>query len=170
MTLADIRLALRAERVRRKRSIGLTLDRLQDASGVDRAAIHRIESVEKYPDYEPGMQTILRLVEGMGLTLYEFFLRIESPTRNEPPVALQTGEPLSNTALSTHTQGAASHGIGTRSAAASYRAELAHLRREFKQLETDLRRMEARDRAATAPRGKKAAARQGVRPSREKAS
>lgn len=88
MTLLEIRRGLRDERVRRKRSQGLTLDRLQETSGVDRAAIHRIESVDKYPNYEPGMETVTRLVEGMGLTLSSFFAQIERQTDGD----LQTRE------------------------------------------------------------------------------
>jgi len=90
MTLAEIRAGLHAARKQQKRS-GLTLDRLQENSGVDRAVIHRIESVRKYPRYKPGIDTVLRLVEGMGLTLSSFFAEIEGG----PKVGLQPAIPQS---------------------------------------------------------------------------
>lgn len=72
-SLADIRRELR--RVRRAKD--WTLDKVRDESGVDRAAIHKIENVDKYPTYEPGIETVTKIVEGMGLTLSSFFARIE---------------------------------------------------------------------------------------------
>lgn len=72
-SLLQIRSEVRV--VRRARE--WTLDKLRDESGVDRAAIHKIENTAKYPDYEPGVDTVRKLVEAMGLTLSDFFLRIE---------------------------------------------------------------------------------------------
>jgi transcriptional regulator with XRE-family HTH domain len=97
-SLQDIRVALRSARRELKKERGLTLDRLHERSGIDRAVIHRIESVEKYPTYEPGVDTVRRLVEGMGLTLSEFFARIEAlPTRDvsdtlPPPAPIPQGK------------------------------------------------------------------------------
>jgi transcriptional regulator with XRE-family HTH domain len=73
-SLQDVRRRLRAERRARE----LTLDALSEKSGVDRAAIHKIENVAKYPTYEPGLDTFTRLVEAMpGLTLALFFAHME---------------------------------------------------------------------------------------------
>jgi transcriptional regulator with XRE-family HTH domain len=68
-SLLDIRTAVR--RTRRARE--WSLDALSDKSGVDRAVIHRIENVRKYPKYEPGIETLRRIVEGFGLSLADFF-------------------------------------------------------------------------------------------------
>lgn len=68
-TVVEIRLALR--RARRDRD--LTLDALSEKSGVDRAAIHKSESVAKYPSYEPQLGTVAALLAAMGITLSEFF-------------------------------------------------------------------------------------------------
>ena len=73
MSLADIRAELR----RARKTRDLTLDDLTDKSGVDRAAIHKIENVKKYPDYEPGLNTFLRLIGGLGVTLTAFSARVE---------------------------------------------------------------------------------------------
>lgn len=105
MTLADIRAELRRARKVRKRD-GLTLDRLEENSGVDRAVIHRIENVKKYPRYKPGMETILRLIEGMGLTLPVFFLGV----RDLQKTGLQAAIPLSQDSAS-HPREATSHGL-----------------------------------------------------------
>lgn len=87
-TKLDVRRALRAVRRERKPQ-GFTLDKLSADSGVDRAAIHRIESVEKYPDYEPGIETVARLVDAMGLTLSEFFSRVEGFDRDALATAVR---------------------------------------------------------------------------------
>lgn len=93
MTLAEIRAGLRAVRWDRKRKAGLTLDRLQANSGVDRAVIHRVESVEKYPEYNLELRTLTRLVEGMDLTLSEFFRQLEI-AQELPKSRLHQGTPL----------------------------------------------------------------------------
>ena len=101
-SLLEIRGALR--RVRREKD--WTLDKLRDESGVDRTAIHKIENTKKYPTYEPGIDTVSKLVEAMGLTLSQFFARIEVL---HPPVAPSTLQP---TSIGPHTQqqGGASYG------------------------------------------------------------
>lgn len=84
-SVLDMRRALRSVR----RAKEWTLDALSDASGIDRAAIHRIENVQKYPDYEPGLDTFRRLVEAMQITMPEFFARLP-PERQQPQVAYST--------------------------------------------------------------------------------
>lgn len=78
-SLTEMRKGLRALR----RELELTLDALSDQSGIDRAAIHRIENVDKYPDYEPGLDTFRRMVEGLGLTLQDFFARFPAARQSE---------------------------------------------------------------------------------------
>ena len=68
--LGKMRSALRAKRLELKWS----LDDLAAKSGVNRSTIHDIET---NADGKPQMATVARLVEGMGLTLSEFFARIE---------------------------------------------------------------------------------------------
>lgn len=169
MTVAEIRAALRVARRKRKRD-GLTLDRLQENSGVDRAVIHRIESPKKYPKYEAGFHTIHRLIEGLGLTLPDFFLQVERGelSSDSQDSSLQSGKSLGDTASSPSGE-AASDGVGSVSAA-SEKAALRRLRAEFRKLEADLRRMEARDRSRAAARRKKTSSREGVRARRKKAS
>lgn len=77
--LLEIRAGLAAARRARR----LSLDVLQRRSGVDRMTIHKIEHVSKYPALEPGLDTVQRLVEGMGLTLGQFFTSLEG----EPEMA-----------------------------------------------------------------------------------
>jgi len=76
-SLTDIRRGVRLLR----RELEVTLDTLSERSGVDRAAIHKIENTTKYPTYEPGVDTLRRLIEGLGFTLYGFFARL---TRTDP--------------------------------------------------------------------------------------
>jgi transcriptional regulator with XRE-family HTH domain len=73
LTLLRMRRAVRV--VRRERE--LTLDTVSEQSGVDRAAIHKIERTDKYPNYEPGLETFRRLVElGLDVPLHEFLARL----------------------------------------------------------------------------------------------
>lgn len=51
--------------------------KLQKATGVNRTTIQRIETD---PTYSPGLETIAKLVEGMGLSLSVFFARFENHT------------------------------------------------------------------------------------------
>jgi transcriptional regulator with XRE-family HTH domain len=73
-TLGEMRAALRDAR----EGSGKSLDKLSEDSGVDRTAIHKIENPEKYPDYEPGLDTFRRLVEATGLTMQAFFWGLEA--------------------------------------------------------------------------------------------
>lgn len=68
-----------------RREFEVTLDELSERSGVDRAAIHKIENTERYPDYEPGLDTFRRLVEGLGFSMPEFFTRLPRLHFMEPP-------------------------------------------------------------------------------------
>lgn len=72
-TVAQIRTRLRAER----RAADITLDVLSASSGVDRAVIHRIENVRRYQDYTPNLDTLARLIQGLGLSWTAFFARVE---------------------------------------------------------------------------------------------
>jgi transcriptional regulator with XRE-family HTH domain len=96
-SLSDIRLAVRTERRAREWS----LDKLSEVSGVDRAAIHKIENTKTYPTYEPGIDTFKKIIEAMGLTLSEFFGRIEglSPTGQTDQ---QSHSPISPEAEANH--------------------------------------------------------------------
>lgn len=51
--------------------------KLQQATGVNRTTIQRIETD---PTYSPGLETVAKLVEAMGLSLSTFFARLESQT------------------------------------------------------------------------------------------
>lgn len=68
--LAAVRARLRKERKARDWS----LDDLAEKSGVNRSTIHEIETSATG---KPQFETVGRLIEGMGLTLSEFFTRIE---------------------------------------------------------------------------------------------
>lgn len=72
-SLTEIRLAVRTARREREWS----LDTLSEKAHVDRAALHKIENVRKYAGYEPGIETIRKIVEALGLTLAGFFARVE---------------------------------------------------------------------------------------------
>lgn len=80
LSLTAIRDGLRSLRQRED----FTLDDLAKASGVDRAVIHRIENTRKYPDYEPGIETVRRIVEGAGLSLSQFFNDVERQSEQPP--------------------------------------------------------------------------------------
>jgi len=68
-TLDIIRKAIRRGRLDRY----LTLTGLETASGVDRATIHMLENLNKYPDLDPKLDTVIKIVEdGFGLTLCAF--------------------------------------------------------------------------------------------------
>jgi hypothetical protein len=51
--------------------------RLAQHSGVDAATIFRVESVARYPDYRPDLETIARLVWTLDLTLSQLFADVE---------------------------------------------------------------------------------------------
>ena len=93
--LDAVRATLRAERLHRRWS----LDDLAEKSGVNRSAIHDIETNRKG---KPRLETIAKMVEGMGLTLSEFFARIEglkapSPASTNRAVVLSTEHGGGNT-------------------------------------------------------------------------
>lgn len=94
MTVADIRAQIR--KCRREKE--WTLDDLVEASGVERTACHKIESVKKYPDYEPGLGTFLKLVAAFGMPVADFFSRLEDPsislTRTQLTRLVEMGFPL----------------------------------------------------------------------------
>jgi transcriptional regulator with XRE-family HTH domain len=87
--LKTIREGLRSLREREH----FTLDEANKVSGVDRAVIHRIENTKKYPKYEPGIETVRRLVEGMGISLAQFFNELE---RAQDAAAAESHSPLHN--------------------------------------------------------------------------
>lgn len=63
-----------------------TPDEFADAAGVDRSTIYRILKVGG--KYSPKVETVSALVEAQGLTLSEFFLRIEG---THQPIEHSTG-------------------------------------------------------------------------------
>jgi transcriptional regulator with XRE-family HTH domain len=83
---AEMRHALRAERLNRNWS----LDDLAEKSGVNRSTIHDIET---NTGGKPQIGTIARLVEGMGLTLSQFFARIEGLQAHDVSETLPTPAP-----------------------------------------------------------------------------
>lgn len=93
-TLITIRQALRTAR----RERDLTLDALSERATVDRAAIHKIENVRKYPDYEPGIDTVRKIVEAMKITLGEFFTKIDGGTVVPAASAARTGDSVEDVA------------------------------------------------------------------------
>lgn len=68
---------VRAELRSLRSELGLTREQLERASGVEQTTIYRIENTKKLPDHKPDFDSIEALVTGMGLTLSEFFVRIE---------------------------------------------------------------------------------------------
>ena len=70
-------LALREELRKLREQSDFTLDELAVSSGLNRATIHAIENIKREPDLKPELETVERLVVAMGLTLSEFFARIE---------------------------------------------------------------------------------------------
>lgn len=74
-----IRRGLRA--VRRERKI--TLRELHTKTGISPSTVNRIERVEKYPAHKADLETVSALVSAMGLTLSEFFRRIEGLPSSE---------------------------------------------------------------------------------------
>lgn len=73
-----------------------------------------IQSAEMGPDV-PGVDTVALIVEGLGLTLSDFFLQLESTSdgpRHVQNQSLQSGETLSDTAVSQNEREAAAHGGG----------------------------------------------------------
>lgn len=82
VTLDDVRGQLRKERLSRNWS----LDDLAEKSTVNRSTIHDVETNR---DGHPAFETVAKMVEGLGLTLVEFFARIEgspeAPSVAPPP-------------------------------------------------------------------------------------
>jgi transcriptional regulator with XRE-family HTH domain len=68
-----VRLALRRERTSRH----LTLDELATLTGLNRATIHSIESVDREPTLKMEFETVARVIDGLGLSLGEFFLKVD---------------------------------------------------------------------------------------------
>lgn len=56
---------------------GLTLDELAAQTGVDRMIIHRVENTRKYPDYEPELATVLKIIAGLRSPLTDIFVDSE---------------------------------------------------------------------------------------------
>lgn len=83
---SEVRDALRRER---EALVG-SRAKLEQKSGVAESTIYRIETEETYV---PRVPVLMRIIEGMGLTLSEFFARIEALTEikdgnnNQPPRA-----------------------------------------------------------------------------------
>lgn len=73
MDLAAVRQQLRAERKARRWS----LDDLAGKSGVNRSTIH---DIEQNRHGKPQLETVAKLIEGMGLSLGEFFASLEKST------------------------------------------------------------------------------------------
>lgn len=71
MDLDAVRAQLRTERLTR----GWSLDDLAERAKVNRSAIHDIETNR---GGHPRMETIAKMVVGLGLTLSEFFAKIET--------------------------------------------------------------------------------------------
>lgn len=106
--LSSVDFAVVREALRREREalVG-SRAKLEERCGVAESTIYRIETE---PTYVPRVPVLLKLVEGLGLTLSDFFLRIEalrptgegdpqSPTdRRTPvdvaPVSTTTEDPL----------------------------------------------------------------------------
>jgi transcriptional regulator with XRE-family HTH domain len=55
-----------------------TLADLSEASGVDKATIHRTENTKRYPTYKPDLDTMERWTVACGVPLSAFLARIES--------------------------------------------------------------------------------------------
>ncbi len=73
-TLDAIRKGIR----RGRRDREMTLDALAEASGVTRKALHLMEHPDKYPDYSPELDTVIRIVEdGFALSLCAFVCWVE---------------------------------------------------------------------------------------------
>lgn len=62
---------------RQRRALDLTQEALADASGVSAKHIGEIERANK----EPGITTVLRLVDGLGEPAGEFFTRVDDRIR-----------------------------------------------------------------------------------------
>lgn len=124
-----------------------------------------ISKLENNSNLGPAVEIFLNAVEGLGLTLSDFFLQLERSQTS----ALQWTDTLRNTDDLPDPQ-EARHGGSDSVSAASEQADLRQLRAAFRRLAADLRRMEKRDRERAAARGKKAQTRKGVRPPRAKAS
>jgi transcriptional regulator with XRE-family HTH domain len=73
-TLDAIRKGIR----RGRRDREMTLNDLADASGVARGLVHQMELPEKYPNYSPEFDTIIKIVEdGLKIELCEFICWVE---------------------------------------------------------------------------------------------
>jgi transcriptional regulator with XRE-family HTH domain len=73
-TLDAIRKGIR----RGRRDREMTLNDLADASGVARGLVHQMELPEKYPNYSPEFDTIIKIVEdGLRLSLCDFICWVE---------------------------------------------------------------------------------------------
>jgi transcriptional regulator with XRE-family HTH domain len=65
--------ALRRAIRRGRQDRNLSLDALADKAEVTKRVLHQIEKVEKYPDYNPKIDTVIKLVEdGLELTMCSF--------------------------------------------------------------------------------------------------
>lgn len=83
MEYADVQLdwgAIRLElkRAREVRPDGkMSVRTLAKKAGIDASTINRIEGIGKYPDHKPDLPTLVAIVTGLGLTLSQFFGRVE---------------------------------------------------------------------------------------------
>src|SRR5262245_47294568 len=70
MQLRTVREALRLLRLQ----AGLGLDEVE---GLNRATVHRIESVRRDPEYSPELSSVIRIIEACGITVAEFFMMLD---------------------------------------------------------------------------------------------
>ena len=100
VSLIDLRKRLRAER---KKHFGNSRAAAK-AAGLGASTVAKIENINSYPNYDPGVGTVEQLLKPMGLTLSAFFLQIERQTdadstsprqrdTNQPSHQL-TGQPM----------------------------------------------------------------------------
>ena len=78
-----VRELLRDERKKRK----MSLDDLAASSGLTRSAIH---DVEVNNGGKPRFETVARIIEGLGITLSEFFTQIERQTEGDSTTSRQS--------------------------------------------------------------------------------
>lgn len=98
VTLSDLRRHLRAERKRHYPNSRAAAK----AAGLGASTVAKIENIKSYPTYDPGIGTVEQLLDAMGLTLSEFFLRIEgnqteTDSGRAPTSARNTKVPISGT-------------------------------------------------------------------------
>lgn len=103
----EVDIAGMREELRKLREQGdLTLDQLAGASGLNRATIHAIENIKREPNLKPDLNTVERIVQAMGLTLSQFFARIEAL---QPQPSMRTTMPSLNHTLPPEQDGSTTH-------------------------------------------------------------